>query len=285
MDIFIGGFSMVSELEYDGIELDSQVKLVRFAYGLDNWTELIELSENLYRDALQVYNYVHISDQSVILPKLERTLVYYIGISKLMQGLAFQKLGNYKEAHTCILIYSHWDWVNAPDEASKKDISSFIHLARLNKRVLDILQGDSSQVDSYIDYIQEDDRELTAGLLTLLEANRMHKIDLNSIEHLLVKQATEQVAATIIDSDRPAYLKFLYEYTLYKIRDGLSFDAINILLNCLSINTKFKIVSTSLIKYIYLFEISRDSASTEQITRYQSILKGVMLNEETKINV
>lgn len=81
---------MVSELEYDGIELDSQVKLVRFAYGLDNWTELIELSENLYRDALQIYNYVYIADQPVILPKLERTLVYYIGISKLMQGLAFQ---------------------------------------------------------------------------------------------------------------------------------------------------------------------------------------------------
>lgn len=242
---------MVSEVEYDGIELDSQVKLVRFAYGLDNWTELIELSENLYRDALQIYNYVHISGQPVILPKLERTLVYYIGISKLMQGLAFQKLGNYQEAHACILIYIHWDWVNAPDEASKKDISSFIHLARLNKRVLDILQGDSSQVDSYIDYIQEDDRELTAGLLTLLEANRMHKIDLNSIEPLLVKQATEQVAATIIDSDIPSYFKFLYEYTLYKIRTKHSSIEIKNMLDCIFNNIELDKRGALLLGLIY----------------------------------
>lgn len=74
----------------------------------------------------------------------------------------------------------------------------------------------------------------------------MHKI-----EHLLVKQATEQVAATIIDSDIPSYFKFLYEYTLYKIRKKHSSIEIKTMLNCVLNNIELDKRGTLLLGLIY----------------------------------
>lgn len=283
--VWNGGISMISDMGNDDVDLDSQVKLLRFAYGLDNWKELIELSDKLYQDALRIYNLTLIAGHQIGLSKPQRPLVYYIGISKLMQGLAFQKIFNFKESRKCILAYSDWDWIKETNERIDTEISNFIELASLNKRVLDILEGDSSQVDGYIDYIIENNRELTAGLLTLLEANRINGLDIRSVDNMFENHAKNEIAKNIIETDKPSYLKFLYEYTLYKIRVTSKNDAINTLLYCLSNSAKINTVNPFIIKYIDLFEKLRESVTAEQVKRYQVILSEVVSDEKIEAGV
>lgn len=274
---------MFSEVEFESFDLDSQVKLLRFAYGLDNWRQLATLSEKLYQNALQIYNLTRITENPIEQVKLERPILYYIGYSKLMEGVAYQKIFEYKKARKCIKTYANWSWVKQPSETDQSEISVFTKLSQINTIVLDIFEGDDSQVDDYVAIIKHNKQELTAGLLTLLEANRLNQLDIHQIEKLCEDHVQLSIAKSFHQKDIPLYLKFLHEYTLYMIEHSNSSDAIQVILKCFSINVKINRYDTLLIKYVSLFEKIRENASMEQVQKYQFILEEAVRDEKTQV--
>jgi hypothetical protein len=262
-----------------GLELDTQVKVLRFAYGLENWKEVIDLSQALHQDALCLYNWFEISG-SLEEFCLERHILYYIGISKLFEGIAHQKMFNYNKAKECVDLYGQWDWVKDPDEIAQMEILQFMSLSKTNGIVIDILSGDSSKVMNYIEYIKDNDEEITAGLLTLLESNRMNGLRLtNEVEKMCDIHAGDSVREKQTKEQLPSYLKFLYEYTLYKIKSLSPEDAINTVLRCLTISASINLDNSAL-KYVRILERLRVFASPEHIKKYISILEEVTTHEK-----
>lgn len=206
---------MYSKVEFDSFDLDTQVKLLRFAYSLDNWEQLSTFGEKLYQNALQTYNLAKIKLIDPV--KLERPILYYIGYSKLMEGLAYQKMFEYNKARSCIDIYANWHWIKEADELEQNEIDIFKKFSQFNIIVIDILEGDHSRLDYYISIIKKDKQELTAGLLTLLEANLVNDLNMHQIEEICEEHAQLDVTKSFHPNDNPQYYKFLYEYAKYKI--------------------------------------------------------------------
>jgi hypothetical protein len=273
---------MFSEVEFDSFDLDTQVKLLRLAYSLDNWKQLSTFGEKLYQNALQAYNLAKINPIDQV--NLERPILYYVGYSKLMEGLAYQKMFEYNKARNCIDIYANWNWIKEPDEIEQNEIDIFTKFSQINSIVIDILEGDHSRLNYYISIIKEDKQELTAGLLTLLEANSINKLDLHQIEKICDEHAQLSVAKSFQPKDIPLYLKFLYEYTKYKINEANYSVAIQVLLNCFLINVTLNKGDLLLIKYVALFEKIRTYASPEHLQKYQTILSEVIDNEKNQNN-
>lgn len=255
---------------YDHGELDSAVKLLRMAYGFENWFEVLRLSEDLYEDSPQAYNLQMISTDTILHTK--RTIIYYVGYALLMQGIGHQKLSDFDKAKECVLKYGDFGWVNNPDDEAKSEIEFYANTSKLNLIVLELLQGNSDNIRGYISFIQENQEETNAGLLTLLEANRINGLQVSDYQHLFEEHANTR--ESIKPADMPSYLKYLYEYSLYMIRTSDQETAINNILYCLAISSKVSADKTS-IKYVNLFEKLRDHASNKQIDKYKSILEGM----------
>lgn len=264
---------MSSRLYYYGYELDSSVKLLRMAYGFDNWREVLRLSRDLYEESLRVYNLQMISKDTTDL-HTKRTVIYYIGYALLMEGIAYQKLSEFDKAKECILKYGDFSWVNNPDDEAKSEIEFYAKTSKLNLIVLELLQGRNDNIEEYISFIQENHEETTAGLLTLLEANRINDLNVSDYQRMFDDHAGEKTRESIKHEDILSYLKYLYEYSLYKIRTSDQESAINNILYCLAISSKISTDKSS-IKYVSLFEKLRDNASNGQIMKYKSILEGI----------
>jgi len=262
--------SMSSTLYYHG-KLDSAVKLLRMAYGFDNWHEVLRLSEDLYEDSLQAYNMQMISADTILHTK--RTIIYYIGYALLMQGIAYQKLSEFDKSRECILKYGDFGWVVNPDDEAQSEIEFYANTSKLNLIVLDLLEGINDNIGKYISFIQENREETTAGLLTLLEANRINDLQVSDYQLMFEEHVSESVRESIRQEDMPAYLKYMYEYALYKIRTSDQETAINNILECLAISSK--ISNDKSIKYVSLFEKLRDYATLSQIDKYKNILEGI----------
>ncbi|GGH53667.1 hypothetical protein GCM10008014_21630 [Paenibacillus silvae] len=262
---------MSSKLHYHG-ELDSAIKLLRIAYGFENWLEVLRLSEDLYEDALQAYNMQMISLDAILHTK--RSIIYYVGYALLMQGIAYQKLSEFDKSRERVLKYADWGWVVNPDEETKTEIEFYANTSKLNLIVLELLQGNGDRIEEYISFIQANVEETTAGLLTLLEANRINGLQVHGYHHMFDEHASERTRQSIKSEDMPSYLKYIYEYTLYKIRTSDQETAINNLLYCLAIASKISYDKSS-IKYVTLFEQLRDYATVSQVEKYKSILEGI----------
>lgn len=259
---------------YDGYGLDSTVTLLRLAYGLDNWREVIKLGETLYEESLRIYNLQMLTtEQNIFEIHTQRALVYYIGYSRLMQGIAYQKMLEFDKARECVLQYSDFQWIKLTNQETLNEIEFYSHTAKINLMVLDLLEGNATKLDEYVTYIQKSEGEIMSGLLTLLEANRLNNLPIEKFEYLFEENRSISESIIMSDIDVSYYLKFSFELALYYTRNDNDSDAIDILLNCLAISPK---INKNEIKYVALFEKIRDQATHAQISRYKSILEGML---------
>ncbi|WP_415841512.1 hypothetical protein, partial [Paenibacillus xylanexedens] len=69
----------------DGYGLDSTVTLLRMAYSLNNWSEMIRLGEMLYEESIRIYNLnMLVGDTHIVEIHTDRVPIYYIGYALLM---------------------------------------------------------------------------------------------------------------------------------------------------------------------------------------------------------
>lgn len=259
---------------YDGYGLDSTVTLLRIAYGLDNWREVVKLGETLYEESLRIYNLQMLTkEQDIVEIHTQRAIVYYIGYSRLMQGIAYQKLLEFDKARECVLQYSDFQWIKLTNQETLNEIEFYSDIAKINLIVLDLLEGNATKLDEYVAYIQKSKGEIMSGILTLLEANRLNNLPIQEFEYLFEKHRLISDTTIMTDIDVSYYLKFSFELAMYYSRNGNDSDAIDILLNCLAISPK---INQNKIKYVAFFEKIREQATHAQINTYKSILEGML---------
>ncbi|MBP2245117.1 hypothetical protein [Paenibacillus xylanexedens] len=217
----------------DGYGLDSTVTLLRMAYSLNNWSEMIRLGEMLYEESIRIYNLnMLVGDTHIVEIHTDRVPIYYIGYALLMQGIAHQKLLEFGKARECIESYGDFKWLRIKDEKSIDEVKYYAEISKVNLMVLDLLEGKTEVLDEYLSFILQNKDEFISGLLTLLEANRLSGLPIKKLESIFEENIKVIDWKNISDIDASYYLKFSYELAMYYGRIGRNAQAISVLLNC-----------------------------------------------------
>lgn len=93
---------------------DIIVEMIEMAYRLEDWDRMLNAAAILHSYTQNVYEerQLHKAKKLPIpILDMERPLVYYFGFSYLMQSIAYQKQGNYREARASISRYAEFGWM------------------------------------------------------------------------------------------------------------------------------------------------------------------------------
>ncbi|WP_136606012.1 hypothetical protein [Paenibacillus dokdonensis] len=257
---------------------DTLTTMLRMAHSFKNWDNLIRLSDALYDLALSMFN----GD-----PRgksyLQKPLVYYLGFSSLMKGLSLQKKKLYQEALLSIENYKDLSLFSDGSEKSNNIVDNFKFFAEANRFSIHILSGDNRKLDDYAQFIQRYPSEILPGFITILEHATAHNIEVDEEIAPLLEFVLHSVDDEINSDKRSYYFTIFYLLAIYNFNNKRYQDAIDYNLKYLESSDKtnddqhFK-------KATALHEQFRSHASTQQLERYNSILKnylfGVIRDEE-----
>lgn len=93
---------------------DIIVEMLEMAVAFENWKKVMETADILYQCVQRIYEerqYHKAMKLPIPHVNLERPLVYYIGFSHLMCGMAHQNQGAYEQARECIYKYAELGWM------------------------------------------------------------------------------------------------------------------------------------------------------------------------------
>lgn len=249
-------------------DLDGLVKLLRMAYSLGNWPELIDIADHLHVTARGMY------EQPI---HTERPLVYYYGFSLLMKGIAFRKLKNYAEERRCIRQYSDLGWFQNLDDNGIKEIQRLNFLAKANSFGLDLLEGKVEALPKYVQFLIDHPQEMAPGLVNILEATLLHDFDLNDeVDALIEEFNPDTMEADPLIFSR--YTRFMYLLIIYRLKNKDYRKGLSCTLHALDKYIRLKDMS-GFKRCIALFEMFRGYASPGQIKEYQSMLSCIVQSE------
>ncbi|MFM9280814.1 DNA-binding protein [Paenibacillus jiagnxiensis] len=262
-------------------DLDGLVKLLRMAYSLGNWPELIDIADHLHVTVCGKYEEqcLNLKEQGQgILPiHKERPLVYYYGFSLLMKGIAFRKERKYEEERCCIRQYSDLGWFQNLGEDGTQEVQRFNFLARANSFGLDLLEGKLEALPKYVQFLIDNPQEIAPGLVNILEAALLHNFDLNDEIDALIEDfnpnTTELDPLIFSRYTRIMYLLIIYRFRNKDYRRGLAYT-LHALDKFIHLNdmSGFK-------RCVAMFEMFRSYASTGQIKEYQNMLSCIVQAE------
>ena len=270
---------METELALIKNSADSLVSMLRMAYSLENWGNLIILADELLD---RVYTpYQEKTKQQI--PKTEKPLVYYIGYGNLMKGVAFQKKKRYEEALVCIENYKNLQLFSDGSESNTKIVEDFRFFAVANTYTVDILSGKTDRLAEYAKFIQKYPSETLPGLVTILECANTNNIDVDAIIKPLSDFVTNLKFEDLSSTDCTYYLSILHLLSIYYYKRSYFEAALNFTIQALIFSDKIG-DDKQFKKSAALFEICRPRALPEHLEKYYKVLQdyllGVMKNEE-----
>ncbi|MDP4096420.1 DNA-binding protein [Paenibacillus sp. P96] len=260
-------------------DLDGLVKLLRMAYSLGNWREMIDIADHLYVTVLSIYNQHCFKQEGQAIWSIhtERPLVYYYGFSLLIKGIALRKLKKYAEERHCIRQYADLGWFKDLDEAGMEEVRRLNFLARANAFGLDLLEGQLKVLPDYVQFLKDNPQEIAAGLVNILEAAILHNFDLNDEINTLIENfnpdTTETDPLIFTRYTRVRYLLMIYRFRNKDYRRGLA-DTLHALNRYIHLNDMngFK-------RCVAMFEMFRSYALPDQVKEYHSLLACIIQSE------
>lgn len=180
--------------------------------------------------------------------------------------------------------YSDLSWVSEQGEEVEQWKALFFEWSTANIYITKLLSGDTTVLESYVDYINKHRNELVMGLLHILRAANKNQF---VIDYTLecYKQELSEILNEIVKGrysrnlamDRQASLIYeLAYYYLYKGDYPKGFDLLlTAIKNFQQINNEKYILES-----VILFEKFRSNASQEIKLQYQTLLLGGDSHEE-----
>ncbi|WP_429830426.1 DNA-binding protein [Brevibacillus laterosporus] len=265
----------------EAYQLDALLQLANTCYTLHKWQEvekyadsLIELSTLIYRNEKNKRK----SHKESELFNTERHLVVYYGQGFLLKSIALQKQEMYVEAKEYVRRYADLGWFEFSDDVSQKEIENFRICAKANMFTLELLLGNTSVLDEYVEYLKNHPSEIHAGLLTILESANKHKITIDEVlENFIDEIQSFDDYQNNISIDR--HFALMYELAIYRFRNGQFKSGIDTLLNCLALshitnnNKNFK-------RCVALLESYRILVTDCQDKEYKKIIEEVLKDED-----
>ncbi|MCJ8014224.1 hypothetical protein MUG84_21155 [Paenibacillus sp. KQZ6P-2] len=259
--------------------VDSLVTMLRMAHSLENWDNLIDLSDRLLDKVYGPFQ----ENEEIQLPIMEKPLVYYIGYGNLMKGVAYQKKKQYREAKMCIENYKHLHLFSDGSENNQKIVDDFKFFAKANAYTADILSGKLTILAEYATFIQKYPSETLPGLITILECANTRNIDVDEIIEPLATLVNNIKFEDLSSTDCTYYLSILHLLSIYYYKRSHFEHALNSTIQALIFSDKIG-DDKQFKKSAALFEICRPRALPEHLEKYYNVLQdyllGVIKNEE-----
>ncbi|WP_148466807.1 hypothetical protein [Paenibacillus senegalimassiliensis] len=270
--MWMGGISLDS-LYLNDLKVDSLVDLLKATYTLEDWDKMIEISDKLYQTTQESEENVKIKRSSC-----ERHIVYYVGYSQLMKGIALQNKGQYSEAKELIDNYSDLSWLEDGSKEASKEVSFFNMFAKANLLAVNVLEGNLEYLDPYVQFLRESRLdELMPGLLNIIDSSLKNDFE---IDDLLASFKIEMNRAMDYYKHKRALyiMKVLNKLSIYYLARKHYHIAIDTILqglefsNLLSDTRAFR-------KFTIIFESIRNKTSEDQQLRYSSMIHQLLKEE------
>ncbi|HEY2492478.1 MAG TPA: DNA-binding protein [Paenibacillus sp.] len=260
----------------DIVNLDSLTDMLKAAFAIDALEQIIPIADQLYTQALGIYDSRQLQramNEQLNRYLFKRNIIYYLGFSKLMKGIALQKLGKLSESRDCIEKYSEMGWINELNEEGQSEVDYYKVVARANTYTLDLLEGKEEVLVEYVNFIKSSDTdELLPALITILESAIMHNFNIDQILIEFGELEEERVGTYETKENIRYYVDYLYLLARYRFKENKHEIAISIILNILVTSDRLK-DDTGFKKSVVLFESNRDYASQDQVQQYTAIIK------------
>ncbi|MEK3826111.1 hypothetical protein [Paenibacillus sp. FSL K6-1558] len=137
---------------------DIIVDMLDMAVAFENWNKVLETAGVLYQCAQSIYEErVECKEKGGYKLHIhtERPLVYYMGWSHMMRGMAYQKLGQIDKARACIQQYATLGCMEGMDEAELQVVQEFKRKAEIHRYALEIEAGQVKLLEGYVNLLLE----------------------------------------------------------------------------------------------------------------------------------
>ncbi|MCM3698605.1 hypothetical protein [Paenibacillus macerans] len=269
---FIAGLYANDNIDTNYLDLDTIIKMLKMSYSLELWDKLIQLSDDLLKRAKNI---------TLESYKPTKSYIYYYGYSLLIKGSALKELRRYDESKQCIQQYSDLSWLNPQDHEGKNEVEFFKYIALPNRYEVELLSGNINILNSYVEFLKENQGEIIPGLTSILRAANMHKFKVDKEISLFTKQI-EQLNKPINHEiiDITCLYKWLYnELIVYFVNQSEYKRAIDNCLNMLQLSFETD-NSRFFKKAVFYYETLRDFATATQNNQYIKMIKRGLKEEE-----
>lgn len=255
------------------LDLDSLVNLIQSNYTIENWEEVLSLSDQLMQLAKEVHQELIETDSTSHVYKDH--IIYYFGYSHLMNGLSYQKLGDFTKSREYISFYANLDWLDDSTETGKYLIEHFKFFSSANELQLDILDGKKDRLPEYVQFLDANPDQVLQGLINILRSANQFHYDVDSIITHLSAYVEEYTHYN--DKVKAAhYLSYQYQLALYRNMNEEHSTAIDITLHILDAADEMR-NDKYFKKAISLFEILRKFGTVSQLKTCYDILNKILM--------
>ncbi len=265
--------------------LDALLQLANVYYLVQEWRMMEHCADELQSLLSTVYKISENSKKTDIQwpTSTDRHPVVYYGQSYLLKSVALENLGKYEDAKTYIMGYADLDWFPNLGEVGLHEVAKFKMLAEANNHNLNLLMGDASKLDKYVDFLERHPNEILASMLTIIDS--ANKFDLD-IDYILKKFSFEPDSP--INFDHGYYHKsthmihicmMQYKLALYHFFKKRYTASITFILKSIELNIQIE-NKLKVLDCVSLFEQLKEYASGSQLDTYHQLIKGVNADVE-----
>ncbi|MBY0202729.1 DNA-binding protein [Paenibacillus cucumis (ex Kampfer et al. 2016)] len=255
---------------------DIIVEMLDMAVAFENWNKVLETADVLYQCAQCIYEErVECQEKggSKLHTHTERPLVYYIGWSHMMRGMAYQKLGQIDQARACIRQYATLGCMEGLDEAELQVVQEFKRKAEIYRYALEIEAGQVELLEGYVNLLLEYPEERLSGLKVITEAAVRHGWRIDFIIHMLEEKVDGSgVGLGSLNNDDMYH--YCYQRALYEQWIGRPQEAVDFILKAMRVADRPG-MERQIIRCTAVLESLRKMATEEQIEQYRVFLAGI----------
>lgn len=269
----------------ENLMLDALLQLGNVYYNFQDWDLMENCADelrNLTSTIYETYEEKLPNNKVMFSLETERELVVYYGQGNLLKATALEHLGRYDEAKEYILNYADLNWFKGLNENGKKEVDKFKLYAFANLHNLNLLVGNIEELDKYIEFMEENPKEILPSMLIIAKSANRHNFDIDHIlekfdAFIYQKTTLDHTAYPVISTSR--YMILYYQIAVYYISKKRYVDGLENLLRSLKLSIQVSNKNRTL-DCISLFEQFKSFAQKEQTHVYETILKEVNKNEK-----
>lgn len=262
-------------------QLDAIKDLANTYSALRYWDKMFALADELGRKAELMEPYTRRKNESNDRIS-EYPLFVYKAYAELLKANASEKFGKYEKALGHTRGYASIIENVEHNEENLVFVLKFKAWEKANTYLYRLLLGDESVLTEYVEFIEQNDKELLPALVNIMEAANKYHMNVDVVLKKFEMQINEKdslIAGHNKQIKSDLYVTFLLELASYQLSHERYEMGLTQLLNCLVCSIRIN-NQTDIIHCMALFERHRDRASKDIIFQYKSIISEVQRNYE-----
>lgn len=272
-------------------QLDAIRELANTYGGICHWDKVFQLAEELLQRVKFLEQYKNKKKGLEFIRASKHPLFTYKYYAYLLIATVWGERKEYERALEYTSFYSNII-IEDPTSEDQEFVERYKDWAEVNTYLYKLMMGNYDSLNSYLDFIEENENETLLGLVKVMEAANLYNLNVDHalrrfdlyIHMLYDDRKYESSYNDQIKDDR--YTKFWAELAFYQLSKERFHEGFRNLLTCLKSAHKIKDDST-IIYCVGLFEEYRVQASDSVEFQYTSLIKEVYgrYDKKSKISI